>query len=159
VLYLALEDNLNRLQDRLNKVSPICDLDNPTDIHFVTKAQKLGSGLAEQISEFLDLHQQTKLIVIDTLQYIRNNGKFTGTYSGDYQDMDALREISTSEMSGAKTRRSSLPGFRPGKRPSRTRTTPPCVLRNRICMQDAPGPAFALPSRLVGPTHGGNRHE
>jgi len=31
--------------------------------------------------------------IIDTLQYIRNNGKFIGTYSGDYQDIDALRSI------------------------------------------------------------------
>ena len=95
VLYLALEDNNKRLQERLNKVSPICDLDTPTDIHFVTKAQKLGAGLSEQIVSFLDSHPQTKLIVIDTLQYVRNCGKFTGTYSGDYRDMDALREIIT----------------------------------------------------------------
>jgi hypothetical protein len=93
VLYLALEDNNKRLQERLNKVSPVCDIDTPTDIHFVTKAKKLGDGLAEQIREFLVAHPQTKLIVIDTLQYIRNTGKFTGTYSGDYHDMDALREI------------------------------------------------------------------
>jgi hypothetical protein len=93
VLYLALEDTNKRLQERLNKVSPACDLDAPADIHFVTKAQKLGDGLAEQITDFLDAHQQTKLIVIDMLQHIRNNGNFTGTYSGDYHDMDALRMI------------------------------------------------------------------
>ena len=95
VLYLALEDNNKRLQERLNKVSPMCDIDVPTDIHFVTKAHKLGDGLHEQIAMFLEGHSQTKLIVIDTLQYIRNTGKFTGTYSGDYHDMDALREIIT----------------------------------------------------------------
>ena len=92
-LYLALEDNNKRLQDRLNKISPVRDFNVGTDIHFVTKAQKIGDGLAEQINKFLDAHPQTKLIVIDTLQYIRNTGKFTGTYSGDYHDMDALREI------------------------------------------------------------------
>ena len=92
-LYLALEDNPARLQERLSKVSPECDLDAPTDIHFVTKSAKLGEGLAEQLTEFLDAHPQTKLIVIDTMQYIRNTGRFTGTYSGDYHDMDAIREI------------------------------------------------------------------
>ena len=92
-LYLALEDNPARLQERLSKVSPGCDLDAPTDIHFATQASKLGNGLAEQITAFLDDHPQTKLIVIDTMQYIRNTGKFTGSYSGDYHDMDALREI------------------------------------------------------------------
>lgn len=93
VLYLALEDTKKRLQERLNKISPTYDIDNPTDIHFVTKAHKLGDGLSEQLTKFLDEHPQTKLIVIDTLQYIRNTGKFNGTYSGDYHDMDALREI------------------------------------------------------------------
>ena len=95
VLYLALEDNYKRLQERLNKVSPVCDIDTTADIHFVTKAKKLGDGLTEQLTEFLDAHPQTKLIVIDTLQHVRNNGKFTGTYSGDYRDMDALRGITS----------------------------------------------------------------
>ena len=93
VLYLALEDTNKRLQERLNRITTVCDVDAQADIHFVTKAQKLGNGLAEQIAAFLDSHPQTKLIVIDTLQYIRNTGKYIGTYSGDYHDMDALREI------------------------------------------------------------------
>ena len=93
VLYLALENNHKRLQDRLSKVLLGCNLGSSTDIHFATQASKLGSGLSEQITAFLDAHPQTKLIVIDTMQYVRNTGKFTGTYSGDYADMDALREI------------------------------------------------------------------
>ena len=93
VLYLALEDTKKRLQERLNKLTLICDIDATTDIYFVYTVQKLGDGLAEQINSFLDEHPQTKLIVIDTLQYIRNTGKFTGTYSGDYHDIDALRSI------------------------------------------------------------------
>jgi RecA-family ATPase len=93
VLYLALEDNHKRLQERLNKVSPTCDLDTPIDVHFVTCANKLGDELAEQIGEFLDARPQTKLIVIDTLQYVRSSGKAASTYFGDYRDMDALRAI------------------------------------------------------------------
>jgi len=93
VLYLALEDSDKRLQGRLNKVSSMRDFDSPTDMHFVTEANRLGRGLSEQISEFLDAHPHTSLIVVDTLQHIRNNGSYTGTYSGDYHDMDALREI------------------------------------------------------------------
>jgi hypothetical protein len=93
VLYLALEDTKKRSQERINKISAVCNLNCSTDIHFVHKVQKLGNGLTEQITEFLDNHPQTKLIVIDTLQYIRNNGKSVSTYSADYRDMDALREI------------------------------------------------------------------
>ncbi len=93
VLYLALEDHYRRLQERLIKVAPECDIDSDADIHFVTQVSKLGCGLAEQLTEFLDAHPQTRLVVVDTLKYIRNNGKSTGNYSGDYRDMDALREI------------------------------------------------------------------
>ncbi len=93
VLYLALEDNHRQLRERLNKVSLPCDRDADTDIHFVTAAKKLGDGLAEQLTIFLDAHPKTQLIVIDTLQYIRNNGIFSGSYSGDYHDMDILRAI------------------------------------------------------------------
>ena len=93
VLYLALEDNNKRLKNRLSKISFGDDVYNPMDIHFVTKAQKLGYGLSEQIREFLRDYPFTKLIVIDTLQHIRNCNGFTGSYSGDYHDMDALRKI------------------------------------------------------------------
>ena len=93
VLYLALEDNNKRLQSRLSKVSSICNSDARTDIHFVSRVKKLGCGLSEQITEFLDAHPRTRLIVVDTLQYIRNSGNYSGTYSSDYHDMDALREI------------------------------------------------------------------
>jgi hypothetical protein len=93
VLYLALEDNNKRLQSRLSKVASAYDSDSKTDIHFVTKVKRLGCGLSEQITEFLDEHPRTNLIVVDTLQYIRNSGSYMGTYSGDYHDMDALRGI------------------------------------------------------------------
>ena len=93
VLYLALEDSNKRLQNRLIKISSADEKHRPTDIHFVTKAHKLGYGLSEQIREFLGDYPFTKLIVIDTLQHIRNHSGFTGSYAGDYHDMDALRSI------------------------------------------------------------------
>jgi hypothetical protein len=93
VLYLALEDSNKRLQNRLAKISSTDETHKPTDIHFVTKAHKLGYGLSEQIREFLFDYPFTKLIVIDTLQHIRNHNGFIGSYAGDYHDMDALRSI------------------------------------------------------------------
>jgi hypothetical protein len=92
-LYMALEDNPVRLQERLSKVSSGGKRCAATDIHFVTKSAKLGEGLAEQLAAFLDTHPKTRLIVIDTMQYVRNTANFSGTYSGDYHDMDAIREI------------------------------------------------------------------
>jgi hypothetical protein len=93
VLYLALEDSNKRLQNRLSKISKKNDFHKPTDIHFVTKAQKLGCGLSEQIKGFLFDYPYTKLIIVDTLHHIRNHNGLIGTYSNDYNDMDALRKI------------------------------------------------------------------
>ena len=92
-LYLALEDTPKRMRERLSKIAPDYNFNAPSDIHFVHRSYKLGEGLAEQINTFLGTHPQTKLIVIDTLQYIRNTGNNVGTYATDYRDMDALREI------------------------------------------------------------------
>jgi hypothetical protein len=92
-LYLALEDTPKRMRERLAKIAPEYGFNAPSDIHFVHRSYKLGEGLAEQIAAFLADHPQTKLIVIDTLQYIRNNGNSVSTYASDYRDMDMLREI------------------------------------------------------------------
>ena len=92
-LYLALEDTPKRMRTRLSMIAPDYNPDTTTDIHFAHRSYKLGEGLAEQIAAFLNAHPKTKLIVIDTLQYIRNTGINVGTYASDYRDMDALREI------------------------------------------------------------------
>jgi hypothetical protein len=92
-LYLALGDTPKRMRERLAKIAPEYDFNAPSDIHFVHRSYKLGEGLAEQIAAFLNAHPRTQLIVIDTLQYIRNTGNTVSTYTTDYRDMDALREI------------------------------------------------------------------
>jgi len=92
-LYLALEDTPKRIRERLSKIAPEYDFNAPADIHFVHRSYKLGEGLAEQITTFLSTHPKTQLIVIDTLQYIRNTGNNVSSYASDYRDMDALREI------------------------------------------------------------------
>jgi hypothetical protein len=92
-LYLALEDTPKRMRERLSKIAPDYDFNAPTDIHFAHRSFKLGEGLAEQITAFLADHPKTQLIVVDTLQYIRNTGNTVSTYATDYRDMDALRDI------------------------------------------------------------------
>ena len=92
-LYLALEDTPRRMRERMARIAPDYNPNTPTDIHFVHRSYKLGEGLAEQIAAFLNAHPRTQLIVIDTLQYIRNTGNTVSTYATDYRDMDMLREI------------------------------------------------------------------
>lgn len=88
VLYLSLEDNENRIQNRLLSVADdVCD-----NLHFVTECSKLGDGLEEQITNFVSDHQDTVLIVIDTFQMIRSSEK-ESSYSGDYNEVQILKKL------------------------------------------------------------------
>ena len=93
VLYLALEDNYQRLQSRLNKIG--ADVKNSAidGLYLATASFGLSSGLVEQVNEFLANHPNTKLIVIDTLERIRDTELDKSIYACDYRDMTALREI------------------------------------------------------------------
>lgn len=71
VLYLALEDDYQRIQSRMFMMYGVEDSDN---LHFATAANKIGNGLDEQLEFFVREHPDTKLIVIDTMQKIREVG-------------------------------------------------------------------------------------
>ena len=88
VLYVSLEDTDERLQDRLFKMFGTKVSDN---LHFATKANKLDEHLLDQLSEFYSQHQDTRLIIIDTLQMIRKQTSTPCNYSADYADIDQLR--------------------------------------------------------------------
>ena len=65
VLYLALEDEYRRLQERLFRMFGVEGTD---ELHFATSVKQLGGGLQEQLDRFVRDHPNTKLIIIDTLQ-------------------------------------------------------------------------------------------
>ena len=89
VLYLALEDDYQRLQTRLDRMYGV---DNPTrDLHLATCAHKLGEGLEEQLKGFLREHPGTRLIIVDVLKMIRDDAA-SYSYSEDYAVIQALRE-------------------------------------------------------------------
>jgi hypothetical protein len=50
-------------------------------------------GLAKQINEFIGAHPDTRLVIIDTLEYIRDDKKCDNIYSADCKDIIGLREI------------------------------------------------------------------
>ena len=92
VLYLCLEDTFNRIQNRLYELT-----DNaPNNLHFAVMSNKIGGGLEEQIVGFLEEHIDTKFIVIDTLQKIRNARASIGAngmYGCDYEDISAIKNL------------------------------------------------------------------
>ena len=91
VLYLALEDNFNRLQNRLKKVG--INGENAANLHMAVTSHGIHDGLIAQISHFVNQHPSANLVVIDTLEHIRNGASDKSMYAYDYNDMNRLREI------------------------------------------------------------------
>lgn len=88
VAYFCLEDTLGRMQDRLFLMTD--ELKGNLRLFF--KGNTLSNGLCDQISLYLEEYPLTKLIVIDTLQMIRDASK-DWSYAGDYSDIAALKEL------------------------------------------------------------------
>ena len=89
VLYLSLEDSYRRIQSRLFDLTE----DAPPTLHFAILADTLKHGLEQQIEQFLTEHSDTKLVVIDTLQRVRNSGNDSNLYANDYQDIGLLKKL------------------------------------------------------------------
>lgn len=87
-LYLCYEDNEIRIQNRLLEITD----DAPSNVHFCTEVSKLGGELETRIRNFIAEHQDTKLIIIDTLQTIRSPNT-ESTYSNDYSDLTILKNL------------------------------------------------------------------
>ncbi|MEM5768301.1 MAG: helicase RepA family protein, partial [Bacillota bacterium] len=89
VLYLALEDDYARLQKRLSRMFGMDGIDN---FHFATHAKNLREGLDGQLKKFISEHPNTKLIIIDTLQRIREVGGEKYSYASDYEIVTRLKQ-------------------------------------------------------------------
>ena len=90
VLYLALEDDFGRIQNRMFMMYGIEDTDK---LHFATVAGKIGNGLDEQLENFMQEHPDTKLIIIDTMQKIREAGGEAYSYASDYEIIGVLKRF------------------------------------------------------------------
>ena len=90
VLYLALEDTEKRLQERLFRMYGTDSADN---LHFTIWAKQLGSGLDEQLQRFVNEHPDTKLVIIDTLQKVREAGGDKFSYANDYEIVGKLKQF------------------------------------------------------------------
>ena len=91
VLYLALEDDYARLQRRLSGMFGVESKDN---LFFATQAKTLNGGLDKQLELFLREHTDVRLIIIDTLQKVREVGSDRYSYSSDYEIVTKLKAFS-----------------------------------------------------------------
>lgn len=90
VLYLALEDNYQRLQERMFRMFGVEGTD---DLHFAVYAKQIGNGLDEQLEKFLREHPDTNLIIIDTLQKVREVGGDAYSYANDYEIVGKFKQF------------------------------------------------------------------
>ena len=90
VLYLALEDDYGRLQKRLYRMFGTESTEN---LYFSVSAKQLGCGLDEQLGNFINEHPDTALIIIDTLQKVREIGGDNYSYASDYDIIARLKQL------------------------------------------------------------------
>lgn len=93
VLYLALEDDYKRLQERLYRMFGAEENEN---LFFSVSVSQLGNGLDEQLTGFMREHPDTYLIIIDTLQKVREVGGDNYSYANDYQIITRLKQFADS---------------------------------------------------------------
>ena len=62
-------------------------------LHFATCVKQLGAGLYEQLTRFVSEHRDTRLIIIDTLQKIREASGDRYSYASDYEMIGQLKHF------------------------------------------------------------------
>ena len=88
VLYLALEDTFKRVGNRLELIAEHTD----NDFEIAVRSSNIGGGLIDQLESYMEEHPATKLVMLDTLQIVRN-GIYDNAYSADYSDLRVLKEF------------------------------------------------------------------
>lgn len=89
VLYLALEDDHQRLQQRMSRMFGVEGTDK---LHFTIETPALESGLENKLEAFIYEYPDTRLIIIDMLHKILGSNKGS-TYAKDYEVMGSLKKF------------------------------------------------------------------
>ena len=85
---LALEDDYRRLQERLYRMF---GTETTPDLFFSVASKSLNEGLLEQLDGFIREHHDTGLVIIDTLQKVREAEGDTYSYARDYDIIAGLK--------------------------------------------------------------------
>ncbi|MBQ9826440.1 MAG: AAA family ATPase [Firmicutes bacterium] len=88
VLYLALEDNYERLQKRLYRMF---GEEGTDDLYLAASSGTLGDVLDKQLIKFLTDNPDTCLVIIDTLKRIRETDDSSCSYNEDYDTIMKLK--------------------------------------------------------------------
>ena len=88
VLDLELEDNLPRIQQRLFRLADECC----ETFHLCVNAPSLADGLLDEIAAFVAAHPGTRLVIVDTLQTVRQSSQKIA-YASDYRDVRDFKAL------------------------------------------------------------------
>ncbi|WP_445186762.1 AAA family ATPase [Pseudonocardia sp. Cha107L01] len=92
VLYLALEDTGRRLQNRVRKL--LAGSDAPARLTLETRSAALPNGGSDGIRDWLDIHPEARLIVIDTFAKVRGFARQgQSAYDADYAAVCVAKRI------------------------------------------------------------------
>ncbi len=86
-LYIALEDTKSTLHFRIESITN----DASENAFAVTSCSPLSNGLLDEIDAFIAKYPDTGLVVIDTLQLVRDNTQ-KQNYAGDYLELHKFVE-------------------------------------------------------------------
>lgn len=102
-LYIALEDNLRRLQKRSDRQFPQYmhrgesgtrwQADALENLHYATDWPRIGKGGIRQLERWLVDHPDCELVVIDTLARIRAERSSNNPYDEDYKVGERLKVV------------------------------------------------------------------
>ena len=97
VLYLALEDNWRRLQDRMMKLQPDAHrhCSDFAALAYRVVAPTVDKGLADELSRVIaGSKKKIRLVILDTLQKVRGNAVAAGSqYALDYDVLGKLKRV------------------------------------------------------------------
>ena len=79
-----------RLQRRMYRMFGV---EGAEKLHFAICAKQLGNGLDAQLEKFVREHPDTRLIIIDTLQKVRELSGEAYSYRDDYQIIGQLKQL------------------------------------------------------------------
>ena len=92
-VYKALRDQLSAVLDELRRIEAGQGVNDTSNLHFATAAGKIGNGLDEQLGNFMREQPDTKLIIIDTMQKIRELGGEAYSYASDYEIIGRIKQF------------------------------------------------------------------
>ena len=69
-------------------------VESADNLFLATQAKTLNEGLDQKLEEFLKAHTDARLIIIDTLQKVREVGGDRYSYASDYEIVTRLKAFS-----------------------------------------------------------------